>query len=410
MIHYSVLVLCLAYFLGGGIKVQASDLIDAFHLEGKGDVSHVLLRQRHPGEIKPYHLRHPNRIVLDIPGSVSSRLMRDMPAALVRELSCIKVARFGRHDRGMTRLVLEMAAAHAYKTKSVKRKGERWFALLLDACGHGTQVRVDPLQAASSTGSDGEEGASGTRVSSTPSSGRRERLTIVIDPGHGGVDPGAIGADGTQEKDVNLAVAKRIKALLDQQSGMQAILTRDSDVFIPLHERVAIARKHRAALLLSIHADAFSNRTARGSSVYALSERGATSVAARWLAREQNQVDQLAGIDVNVSDPYLKETLVDLVQTATVRESLSLGRFVLAQLGELHPPHRDRVEQAGFAVLKAPDIPSILIETAFLSNPTEERRLRQPEFQNALASAIVSGVRAFLLRDRSLGNPLAAVT
>jgi N-acetylmuramoyl-L-alanine amidase len=224
---------------------------------------------------------------------------------------------------------------------------------------------------------------------------------VAIDPGHGGEDPGAIGPGGVREKDVVLAIGRRLARLVDATPGLRAVMIRDGDYFVPLQVRVARARAMKADLFVSIHADAWFQPTARGSSVYALSLSGATSAAARWLARRENEADRVGGINLNVSDPVLKHTLLDLTMSATINDSLRLGRHVLAELGGFNRLHRRQVEQAGFAVLKAPDIPSILVETAFISNPEEEARLSDPEHQERLALAILSGIRRYLLQTPS---------
>jgi len=220
-------------------------------------------------------------------------------------------------------------------------------------------------------------------------------ITVAIDAGHGGEDPGALGANGSREKDITLALAKKLKQKIDAQENMRAVLVRDGDYFVPLGQRVTKARALKADLFLSIHADAFIKPHARGSSVFALSENGATSVAARWLAKKENEADLVGGINIDVKDPFLKRTLIDLSQTATINDSLKLGHAVLKQIGDVNTLHKAQVEQAGFAVLKAPDIPSILIETAFISNPEEEKRLNDPDYQDKLVDAIVGGVKNY---------------
>lgn len=230
-------------------------------------------------------------------------------------------------------------------------------------------------------------------------------ITIAVDAGHGGEDPGAHGDGGTLEKDVTLAVARLIKDHIDDEPNLRAVLVRDGDYFIPLQGRTARARQLHADLFVSVHADAFINRDARGSSVFALSERGATSVAARWLANRENQADLIGGVNLNARDPYLAQTLFDLSQTATIQDSLRLARTVLKELGNLNPLHRGEVEQAGFAVLKSPDIPSILVETAFITNPSEERRLGDPRYQDKLAVTIVRGIRRYLQAHPPAGKP-----
>ena len=226
----------------------------------------------------------------------------------------------------------------------------------------------------------------------------------MLDPGHGGEDPGAVGPSGTREKDVVLKIAKQLKRMIDAERNMKAYMTRDEDVFIPLGVRVAKARKLGADLFISIHADAFLNPSARGSSVFALSEQGATSTAARYLAKTQNDADLIGGVKITSKDRYLAHTLFDLTQTATINDSLKLGKSVLGKIGELNRLHKDEVEQAGFAVLKAPDIPSILVETAFISNPEEERRLMDATFQQKVAESIFGGVRSYFAQGAALAR------
>jgi N-acetylmuramoyl-L-alanine amidase len=220
-------------------------------------------------------------------------------------------------------------------------------------------------------------------------------LTIALDPGHGGEDPGAIGANGSREKDIVLAVAKRLKGKLEQLPNTRVMLTRDGDYFVPLGQRVQKARKVQADLFVSIHADAWISPTARGSSVFVLSEKGASSSAARWLANDQNKADLIGGANFAVQDKQIASVLFDLSTTAQINDSLKLGKAVLTEIGGINRLHKAAVEQAGFAVLKAPDIPSILVETAFISNPDEEARLRDDGYQNQLADAITKGIKRY---------------
>jgi len=229
-------------------------------------------------------------------------------------------------------------------------------------------------------------------------------VTIVLDPGHGGEDPGAVGRGGSYEKHVTLSVAKRVKAKIDAVPNMRAVLTRNADYFIPLGQRVSRARRLQADLFVSIHADAFLKPTARGSSVFVLSERGASSSAARWLAQRENEADLVGGVNLDRADPWLARTLLDLSQTATSQDSIKLAKDVLTELGTVNTLHRSGVEQAGFAVLKAPDIPSILVETAFISNPDEERRLNDEAYQDRLADAIVRGIRRYFAKNPPLAR------
>jgi N-acetylmuramoyl-L-alanine amidase len=234
-------------------------------------------------------------------------------------------------------------------------------------------------------------------------------VTVVLDPGHGGEDPGAVGRGGSYEKNVTLQVARRLKARIEGEKGMRCVLTRDADFFIPLHHRVAKARRMQADLFVSIHADAFIKPTARGSSVFVLSENGASSTAARWLAQRENAADLIGGVNVGVKDPYLARTLLDLSQTATINDSLKLGRAVLNELGNVNTLHKAQVEQAGFAVLKAPDIPSILVETAFISNPEEEKRLNDEAYQGRIADAVLRGVKRYFAKNPPLAKSRIAM-
>lgn len=229
-------------------------------------------------------------------------------------------------------------------------------------------------------------------------------ITIAIDAGHGGEDPGARGANGSHEKNITLSIARKLKEKIDAEPNMRGVLTRDGDYFIPLHTRVVKARKFKADLFVSIHADAFTNQSARGSSVFALSEKGATSASARYLAKKENESDLIGGVSLDDKDPVLAKTLLDLSQTATINDSLKLGKAVLRHIGEVNKLHKPRVEQAGFAVLKSPDIPSILVETAFISNPEEERKLNDSDHQDKLVDSILSGIKKYFASNPALAK------
>ena len=236
-----------------------------------------------------------------------------------------------------------------------------------------------------------------------------ERLiTIAIDAGHGGEDPGARGANGSREKDITLKIANKLKVKIDSEPNMRGLLTRDGDYFVPLGTRVVKARKFKADLFISIHADAFTNPAARGSSVFALSEKGATSAGARYLAKKENESDLIGGVSLGGRDPMLAKTLLDLSQAATINDSLKLGKAVLGHIGEINKLHKNHVEQAGFAVLKSPDIPSILVETAFISNPEEERKLVDDEYQDKLVDSILSGVKKYFASNPALAKTKVA--
>ncbi len=218
-----------------------------------------------------------------------------------------------------------------------------------------------------------------------PSPAKSERILIVaLDPGHGGEDPGAIGPSGTQEKDVVLKIAKLLKERINQTPRMRAMLTRDDDFFVPLHVRVEKARAVKADLFMSIHADAFFTPMARGASIFALSDKAASSAAARWMANKENKADLIGGVNVKVKDAHVQQAMLDMSTTAQIKDSLKLGQEMLGELRQVGKLHKGEVEQASFAVLKAPDIPSVLVETAFISNPDEEENLRNPAYQAPL--------------------------
>ena len=233
-----------------------------------------------------------------------------------------------------------------------------------------------------------------------------DRLVVVaIDPGHGGEDPGAIGPSGLREKDVVLAVALQLRDRINSVPGMRAMLTRDADYFVPLHERVRKARRVQADLFVSIHADAYYTPQARGASVFALSANGASSAAARWMANKENAADAVGGLNtVAVKDSQVLRAMLDMSTAAQIKDSLLIGREVLERIGKVGALHKRSVEQAGFAVLKAPDIPSILVETAFISNPDEEAKLRDPDYQRLLVEALHTGIRRYFARNPPLAR------
>ncbi|MEJ5991669.1 N-acetylmuramoyl-L-alanine amidase [Ramlibacter sp. PS3R-8] len=249
----------------------------------------------------------------------------------------------------------------------------------------------------------------GEQPQQLPANAKTDRLIIIaLDPGHGGEDPGAVGPSGTREKDVVLRIAHllrdRINASSINGNPMRAFLTRDADFFVPLHVRVDKARRVQADLFVSIHADAFMTPTARGASVFALSQGGASSSAARWMADKENKADLIGGLNVKVQDVHVARAILDMSTTAQINDSMKLGSALLGEIGNVGKLHKAQVEQAGFAVLKAPDIPSVLVETAFISNPEEEGKLRSPEYQEQLADALVRGIQRYFSRNPPLAR------
>jgi len=234
-------------------------------------------------------------------------------------------------------------------------------------------------------------------------------VVIVIDPGHGGKDPGARGGRGTQEKDVVLAIARRLQFQINQQPGFRAVLTRNGDYYIGLRQRLALARKHQGDMFIAIHADAHEHVNACGVGVYALSQRGATSEAARWLAQRENQSEFVGGLDLADKDHVLRSVLIDLSQTQSITASLQMGSALLHHLGKFADLHHPTVEQAAFVVLKSPDIPSLLIETGFISNAQEEARLRTPFYQDRIAEALLLGIKNYFVHNPPRGSYLAVI-
>ena len=358
-------------------------------------------------------VKDPHRLVVDLEGVEFNSVLQSLPSKIIEADPYIKLIRAGRNRPGVVRLVIELKAEIKPQVFSLKPIGEYGHRLVLDL--YPVQD-VDPLMALLEKPNEAQakvenelkldDRLNKPQELQKPSDGPRiERMvTIVLDPGHGGEDPGAVGRGGSYEKNVTLEVARRLKAKIDAQPNMRSVLTRDGDFFIPLHQRVQKARRVQADLFVSVHADAFIKPTARGSSVFVLSETGASSSAARWLASKENSADLIGGVNIGVKDPYLARTLLDLSQTATINDSLKLGSAVLGELGRINTLHKAQVEQAGFAVLKAPDIPSILVETAFISNPEEEKRLNDDAYQDQLADAIMNGIRRYFAKNPPLAK------
>ncbi len=322
-----------------------------------------------------FSVKDPERLVLDLETSELSAALAELHGKVTEEDPYIQGLRVARNRPGVVRLVLDL-----------KAEGEYGHRLVLDIY---PMVPIDPLAALI-------EQAEKPKPGDQPKVARL--AMIVIDAGHGGEDPGAIGRRGSREKDITLTIARRLKALVDAEPNMRAVLTREGDYFLPLDVRVEKARQLKADLFVSIHADAFVRPHARGSSVFALSDRRATSELARILAKKENESDLIGGVNLAGKDDYLKRTIIDLSQTATIDYSLRLGNSVLQRLGSVNELHKPRVEQASFAVLKSPSVPSILVETAFISNPQEEKRLNDQAYQEKLARAILEGIRDYIAR------------
>lgn len=400
------------------------------------DYTRVTLESAAPVKYEFLAIKNPERLVIDLEGVDINAALEGLAGKVAANDPYIKLVRVARNKPGVVRVVLDLKDEVKPQVFTLPPYGEYGHRLVLDIY----PVRpVDPMMAllekrdaASTPGSarEGSDEAAGPASGKAPEAGvatasggaDKEKtaeaakdggakkqdvarlITIAIDAGHGGEDPGARGRNGSSEKDVTLAIARRLKAQVDAEPNMRAVLIRDGDYFIPLHGRVVKARNVKADLFVSIHADAFVRPDARGSSVFALSERGATSAAARWLAKKENDADLIGGVNIDVKDVYLKQTLIDLSQTATINDSLKLGKAVLNELGGINQLHKGSVEQAGFAVLKSPDIPSILVETAFISNPEEERKLKDDGYQDKMAAAILGGVKQYFAKNPPLAR------
>jgi N-acetylmuramoyl-L-alanine amidase len=369
------------------------------------DYTRVTIEHDQPIRYTHMLVKDPGRLVVDLEGVEFNSVLQSLPGKVLESDPNIKLIRAGRNKPGVVRLVIELKGEVKPQVFTLKPVGEYGHRLVLDLY---PAVEVDPLMALLEK--------SEAKIESRPSSSGKptdkaaekpdiaRMVTIVLDPGHGGEDPGAIGRGGSREKDVTLSIARRLKEKIDAQPNMRSLLTRDGDFFIPLGQRVGKARKVQADLFVSLHADAFVKTTARGSSVFVLSENGASSSAARWLANKENAADLIGGVNIGVKDANLARTLLDLSQTATLNDSLKLGKAVLGEIGGINSLHKGHVEQAGFAVLKAPDIPSILVETAFISNPDEEKRLTDEAYQDKMAEALLRGIKGYFAKNPPLAK------
>jgi N-acetylmuramoyl-L-alanine amidase len=389
------------------------------------EYTRITLESRDALKFAHFTVQNPERLVIDIEGVELNNVLGSLPGKIADNDPYIKLIRAGRNKPGVVRLVMELKTEVKPQVFTLAPVGQYGHRLVMDIY---PAMPIDPLMQLARQGDIQYQGdvapdqpdapTQASEPAPEPASQTASRdagskkaetdvsrlVTIVLDPGHGGEDPGAVGRGGSYEKNVTLEVAQRLQKKIDADPTMRAVLTRDADFFVPLGTRVAKARRVRADLFVSIHADAFVRPDARGSSVFVLSDRGATSSAARWLAQRENSADLIGGVNLGVKDPYLARTLLDLSQTATMNDSMKLGRAVLGELGGVNTLHKPHVEQAGFAVLKAPDIPSILVETAFISNPEEEKRLTDDAYQDKLADAILRGIRRYLAKNPPLAK------
>jgi N-acetylmuramoyl-L-alanine amidase len=406
------------------------------------------------GEIKArqFFVAEPPRLAVDIEGIDLIPALRELVAKVKSDDPNISGIRVGQNTPGVVRLVIDLKQPIQPQVFTLPPVAAYQYRLVFDL--YPTQV-ADPLEALiaekladrqpgaaatpppandpiadliarqsgkqadnkpppavaekdkdkSPTPTTGPGGAKAPPEAAVTAKNKTDRLVIVaLDPGHGGEDPGAVGPGGTREKDVVLQIAHRLRDRINQQPNMRAYLTRDADFFVPLHVRVQKARRVQADLFISIHADAFFTARPQGASVFALSEKGASSSAARWIADKENSADLVGGINVKAKDAQVQKALLDMSTTAQINDSLKLGGAMLGEIGNVGKLHKPKVEQAGFAVLKAPDIPSVLVETAFISNPDEEAKLRSDEYQVQLADALMRGITRYFARNPPLAR------
>ncbi|GAB4353685.1 MAG: N-acetylmuramoyl-L-alanine amidase AmiB [Gammaproteobacteria bacterium] len=360
--------------------------IEGIRLWAAPDNTRIVFDIDGPVEHTLFPLHGPERIVVDLN---NTRLVASVPEP-GKDSPLVKAVRHATRNRNDLRVVFDLTGPvrpKSFLLKPNEKYGHRLVIDLYDAQAQGSQPKVVVSQSISGQGP--------------------REVVIAIDAGHGGEDPGAIGRQGTREKDVVFQIAKRLARLVDREYGMRHVMIRQGDYYIPLKDRYRKAREAKADLLISIHADGFHDHRARGSSVYVLSKRGATNAAAAFLAEQENAADRIGGVSLEDKDDLLKTVLLDLSQAATIEDSLEVAGHVHRNLSRVNRMHSRRVQQAGFVVLKSPDVPSILVETAFITNPHEERNLRSARHQQRVAEAIMKGVKAYFTRNPPVGTLLA---
>lgn len=381
------------------------------------DYTRVTLESDEPLKVSHQLLTQPNRLVVDVEGIELTNTLKELVAKVKSNDPYISQVRVGQFQSKVVRLVFDLKESVQPQLFTLDPVGNYQNRLVFDLY---PTVANDPLMelvknsAKKSAALEAEDpiatfankdkeiekqipNQKSLPLSEKPQS--RRLLTIAIDPGHGGEDPGAIGKRGSREKDIVLSISRKLKAKIEQEPDMRSYLTRDGDYFVPLHTRVNKARRVKADLFVSVHADAFVRPNAKGASVFALSQQGASSTAARWLANKENSADIIGGLNIKTQDHQVAQLLLDMSTSAQIKDSLKLGDAVLKQIGSFAKLHKPHVEQAGFAVLKAPDVPSILIETAFISNPEEEARLNDQDYQEQIASSILKGIKNYFAKN-----------
>ncbi len=394
---------------GAAASVQVADV----RLWSGPEGTRLVLDLSAPARYEVFTLQNPDRVVIDL-ARAELAMRKDLPKGQGR----VKAVRSGPQAGGGLRLVLDLDAEVTVKSFAVGPDGTSGHRLVVELPPSGDVPVASPATAAP-TGAEVLAAASATLARETPkvespaksvgakSVGRD--VVVAVDAGHGGQDPGAIGRGGTREKDITLAIARRLAKAIDAEPGMRAVLIRDGDYFVSLRGRIRKAREHGADMFVSVHADAVLDRGVSGASVYVLSLRGASDEAARWLAERENAADLMGGVSLDDKNDVLASVLLDVTQKEAVSNSVEAADSVLSSLRRVGPVHGKRVRHAGFVVLKSPDIPSMLVETAFISNVADERKLRDAAYQQRVAEAIHAGVRNYFYDKPPPGTRLAAL-
>lgn len=375
--RYLGLVLAWLLLLASSVSSAATETqLKDVRLWAAPDRTRVVFDLDGPVEHSLFTLDNPRRVVIDVPNTQRMKGLADD----IKGKGLVADVRTGVRNGNDLRIVLDLNQKATPKSFVLAPNSDYGHRLVVDLDNGAENPKRQPVAAELSYSV--------------------RNFIVAVDAGHGGEDPGATGPHGTREKDVTLKIARRLAKLINAQPEMHAVLTRDGDYYVGLRQRIVEARKAKADLFVSIHADAFTDPSAHGSSVYVLSNRGATSEHARWLARRENAADLVGGVSLKDKDEALASFMLDLSQSASIEASLDFGNRLLRGLRNISQLHKHKVQQAGFLVLKSPDIPSVLVETAFISNPAEERKLRGSKYQDQLASAILTGIKGYVASYR----------